>query len=57
MHQFVVTQWHHGFMVIATAQPYSTKPELRFCAGFEILLAVCQRFTMVKISDDGAGWK
>ena len=57
MHQFVVTQWHHGFLVIATAQPYSTKSELRFCAGFEILLAVCQRFTMVRISDDGAGWK
>ena len=57
MHQFVVTQWHHGFMVIATAQPYSIKLELRFCAGFEILLIVCQRFAMVRISDDGAGSK
>ena len=26
-------QWHHGVVVIATAQVHSTKPELRFCTG------------------------
>ena len=26
-------KWCHGIVVITTAQPYSTKPELRFCAG------------------------
>ena len=25
--------WHHGVVVITTAQLHSTKPELRFCAG------------------------
>ena len=25
--------WHHGAIVITTAQLHSTKPELRFCAG------------------------
>ena len=26
-------QWRRGVVVITTAQLYSTKPELRFCAG------------------------
>ena len=25
--------WHHGVVVVTTAQLHSTKPELRFCAG------------------------
>ena len=25
--------WHHGVVVITTAQPHLTKPELRFFAG------------------------
>ena len=25
--------WHHGVVLITTAQLHSTKPELRFCAG------------------------
>ena len=25
--------WHHGVVVITTAQLHSTKPELRFCAS------------------------
>ena len=43
--------WHRGVVVITTAQLRSRKPELRFCA------AAYQRFTMVRISDNGPGWK
>ena len=45
-----------GVVVITTAQLHSTKPELRFCAGSN-LLAACRRFVMVRISDNGPGWK
>ena len=34
------------------AQLHSTKSDLRFCAGSN-LLSVCQRFAIVKISDNG----
>ena len=27
------SQWRRGVVVITSAQLYSTKPELRFCAG------------------------
>ena len=40
---------------ITTAQLHSTKLELRFCAGSNP--AACRRFAMVRISDNGPGWK
>ena len=43
-----------GVVVITIAQLHSTKPELRFCAGSN-LLAACQRSEMVSISDNGPG--
>ena len=42
-------------VVTTTAQLHSTKPELRFCAGSNP--AACRRFAMVRISDNGPGWK
>ena len=46
-------------VVITTAQLHLTKPELRFCAGSNPACGVlaCQRFTMVRISDNGPSWK
>ena len=41
---------------ITTAQLHSTKPELRFCTGSNPACG-CQRFAMVRISDNGPGWK
>ena len=55
-HQFYHRIWHRGVVVMTTAQLHSTKPELRFCAGSN-LLAACRRFEMVRISDNGPGWK
>ena len=51
---FVV--WRRGVVVITTAQLHSTKSELGFCVGSN-LLAARQRFAMVRISDNGPGWK
>ena len=48
-------QWPRGAVLIATAQLHSARPELRFCV--ESLLAACWRFAMVRISDNGPGWK
>ena len=45
-----------GVVVITTAQLYSTKPELRFCTGSNPVRG-CRGSTMVKISDNGPGWK
>ena len=42
-------------LVIATAQLHSTKPE--GSAQAQTLLAECWRFAMVRISDNGPGWK
>ena len=56
-------QWRHGVVVITTVQLHSTKPEPRFCVlcrfklCLQTLLAACQRFAMVRISDNGLGWK
>ena len=41
--------WRRGVVVITTAQLPSTKPEL--------MLTVCWRFAMVRISSSGPGWK
>ena len=45
--------WRRGVVVITTAQLHSTKLELRFCAGSN----PARRFEMVRISDNGPGWK
>ena len=29
----LLSNWHHGVVVITTSQLHSIKPELRFCAG------------------------
>ena len=34
VYRFVATIWRRGVVVITTAQLHSTKPELRFCAGW-----------------------
>ena len=52
----VSTFWCRGVVVITTAQLDSTKSELRLCA-VQALLTACQRFAMVRISDNDAGWK
>ena len=51
-----ILPWRHGVVVINTAQLQSTESELRFCE-VQILLVVCHRFAMVKISDNGHSWK
>ena len=43
-------------VVITAAQLHSVKPELS-SAQVQTLLAECQRFTMVSISDNGPSWK
>ena len=43
-------------VVITTAQLHSTKPELRFSTGSNPA-AACRRFAMMRISDNGPGWK
>ena len=48
--------WRRGVMVVATTQILLTKPEVRFCQ-VQILIAGCQKFTMVRISGNGPGWK
>ena len=49
--------WRSGVVVIFTAQLYSTKPELSFCVQVQILIAAYQRSEMVRMSDNGPGWK
>ena len=34
--------WHHGVVVMTTAQLHSTKPELRFCAGSNLAHGVSE---------------
>ena len=46
----------NSFMVITTAQLYSTNPELRFCAGSNPDCGMLEIVTM-RISDNGLGWK
>ena len=47
-----------GVVDITTAQLHSTKPELMFCGGSaQILHAACRRFAMMRIFDNGPGWK
>ena len=43
-------------VVITTTQLHSAKPELRLCAGSNLLTA-CRKFAMVRISDNGPCWK
>ena len=45
-----------GVVVIAAAQLHSTNLKSG-SAQVQILLAVCRRFEMVRISDGGPGWK
>ena len=54
-----ITLWcliNRGVVVITTPQLHSTKPELRFCV-VQTLLPACRRSAMVRISDNGPGWK
>ena len=50
-------QWRRGVVAITAAQLHSTKPELRFCAGSNPAWATGWRFAMVRICDNGPGWK
>ena len=52
----IAIMWCRGIVVITTSQYHSINPELRFCAGSNLLVA-CQRFAMERISDSGPGWK
>ena len=45
-----------GVVVITPAQIHSTKPEFRFCTGLSPVHN-WQGFTVVRISDNGFGWK
>ena len=44
-------------MAIITAQPHSTKPELRFCTGLIPASSMSEIHAMVRISDSGPSWK
>ena len=46
-----------GVVVITTAQPHSSRSELRGSAQAQTLLAACQNFAMLRISDNGSRWK
>ena len=46
--------WCRGAVLITTAQLHLTNPELRFCACSN---PACRRFAMVRISENGPGWK
>ena len=35
-------QWRRGIVVMITAQLYSTKPELRFCRGSDLVCSVSE---------------
>ena len=48
--------WCCGVVVITMAQLHSTKPEVG-SAQDQILFAVCWKFEMVSISDNGPSWK
>ena len=48
--------WLRDVVVLTTAQLHLTKLELRFCTGSNPA-AACQRFTIVRISDNGSCWK
>ena len=43
-------------VVAITTTLHSTNPELRFCDGSN-LYATCRRFAMMRISENGPGWK
>ena len=47
---------NRGVVVIHTAQLYSMKPELRFCAGSNPARGVLEIHN-VRISDKGPSWK
>ena len=53
--------WHRGVVVITTAQVHSHEHEHQNMnsgsAQVQILFAACQPFAMVRISDNGPGWK
>ena len=68
MHYEIIDRYFNVFFVeiqlessavvaITTVQLYLTNPELRDSVQVQILLAVCRRFEMVRISDNGPGWK
>ena len=48
--------WGCGIAVITTAKIHLTKPKLIFIQVQPLILA-CERLVMVRISDNGAGWK
>ena len=48
--------WRRGVVVIITTQ-LSEQSLNTGSAQVQILLAVCRRFTMVRISDNGPSWK
>ena len=51
-------KWRRVVVVINTVQLHSTKPELNSgSAQVQILLVTCRRFEMVRISENGHGWK
>ena len=52
----VCAWWCRGVVVITAAQIHSTKPNSD-SAQVQTLLAACRRFAMVRISDNGPGWK
>ena len=45
-----------GVVVVLIAQLHSTKPN-SVSAQSQILLMMCRRFPMVRISDSGSDWK
>ena len=49
--------WKTHFTILrATAQLHSSKPELQFCTGSNPACSMSE-FAMVRISDNGPGWK
>ena len=48
--------WFHCVVDITTAQLHSTKPELS-AGQVQSPPAVCQRFEIVRISENGPDWK
>ena len=51
-----VAPWRRGVVVTTTAQLHSTMSELRFCAGSNPARGV-PNFAMMRVSDNGPGWK
>ena len=52
-----IQRWRRGVVVITTVQLHSTSSLNSGSAQVQNLLAVCRRFAMVRISDNGLDWK